>query len=139
IPIAVAGRAQQSAEWIAEHADASLNYPRPLGALRLKTREWQELTAGTGKPYLTPMQLDLVGDPSTPATPIRLGLRTGRHALLDHLHAMSELGVAHVSFNLRPGDRPVDEVLHELAEEILPHFPSRTAPVAPAEHSTATA
>ncbi|GLW67657.1 monooxygenase [Actinomadura rubrobrunea] len=139
IPLAVAGRAQQSAEWIAEHADASLNYPRPLGALRLKTREWQELTAGTGKPYLTPMQLDLVGDPSTPATPIRLGLRTGRHALLDHLHAMSELGVAHVSFNLRPGDRPVDEVLHELAEEILPHFPSRTAPLAPAEHSRATA
>ncbi|MEU0333511.1 TIGR03571 family LLM class oxidoreductase [Streptomyces sp. NPDC006193] len=127
IPIAVAGHAQQSADWIAEHADASLNYPRPLGALRLKTREWQELTSGDPKPYLTPMQLDLAEDPSTPARPIRLGLRTGRRALREHLHAMSELGVAHVSFNLRPGDRPVREVLHELAEEVLPHFPSPAA------------
>ncbi|MER7220347.1 MULTISPECIES: hypothetical protein [Streptomyces] len=37
---------------------------------------------------------------------------------------MGELGVAHVSFNLRPGDRPVEEVLQELAETVLPHFPS---------------
>ncbi|MEU6037446.1 LLM class oxidoreductase [Actinomadura sp. NPDC047616] len=139
IPLAVAGHAQQSLEWIAENADASLNYPRPLEVLRLKAREWRQLTEGTGKPYLTPMQLDLSADPATPATPIRLGLRTGRHALRNHLHAMSELGVAHVSFNLRPGDRPVEEVLHELAEEILPHFPSRTASAASANHSTATA
>nr|WP_312846335.1 hypothetical protein [Streptomyces sp. WAC06273] len=40
---------------------------------------------------------------------------------------MGELGVAHVSFNLRPGDRPVDEVLQELAETALPHFPSAAA------------
>jgi hypothetical protein len=70
------------------------------------------------------MQLALTADPGTPASAIRLGLRTGRHALRDHLKKTSELGVAHVSFNLRPGDRPVDEVLHELAEEILPHFPT---------------
>ncbi|MDX2647209.1 hypothetical protein PV341_27320 [Streptomyces sp. PA03-1a] len=56
---------------------------------------------------------------------IRLGLRTGRTALVEHLGAMADLGVAHVSLNLRPGDRPVAEVLHELAEEVLPHFPGR--------------
>ncbi|MET8571525.1 TIGR03571 family LLM class oxidoreductase [Streptomyces sp. NPDC004783] len=124
VPIAVAGHARQSAEWIARNADASLNYPRPLGALRLTTREWRELTGDDPKPYLTPMQLDLTRDPATPATPIRLGLRTGSLALVEHLRAMGELGVAHVSFNLRPGDRPVEEVLHELAETVLPHFPS---------------
>ncbi|MFE1952792.1 TIGR03571 family LLM class oxidoreductase, partial [Streptomyces sp. NPDC059524] len=125
VPIAVAGHAQQSAEWIARNADASLNYPRPLGALRLKTREWRELTGDdASKPYLTPMQLDLARDPDAAATPIRLGVRAGAHALVEHLAAMGELGVAHVSFNLRPGDRPVEEVLHELAETVLPHFPS---------------
>jgi luciferase-type oxidoreductase len=124
VPIAIAGHAQQSAQWIAQNADASLNYPRPLGALRLKTRAWQELTAQAPKPYLTPMQLDLVEDPATPASAIRLGLRTGRQALVEHLRAMGELGVAHVFFNLRPGDRPVEEVLQELAETVLPHFPS---------------
>ncbi|MEU6637808.1 TIGR03571 family LLM class oxidoreductase [Streptomyces rochei] len=127
VPIAIAGHAQQSAEWIAESADASLNYPRPLGALKLRTREWQELTAEAPKPYLTPMQLDLTEDPATPASAIRLGLRTGSEALVEHLRAMGELGVAHVSFNLRPGDRPVDEVLQELAETVLPHFPSAAA------------
>ncbi|MFF3910170.1 LLM class oxidoreductase [Streptomyces sp. NPDC001848] len=138
IPLAIAGHAQQSTEWIAQNADASLNYPRPLGALRLKIREWQQLTADGPKPYLTPMQLDLTADPDTPATAIRLGLRTGRRALVDHLTKMSELGVAHVSFNLRPGDRPVDEVLHELAQEVLPHFPT-IAPAAADSRSTATA
>jgi luciferase-type oxidoreductase len=132
IPLAVAGHAQQSAEWIARNVDASLNYPRPLGALRLKIQEWRHVTHGTSKPYLTPMQLDLTEDPDAPATAIRLGLRTGRHALREHLRAMSDLGVAHVSFNLRPGDRPVREVLHELAEEVLPHFPSVTTPAAAA-------
>ncbi|MGW9453409.1 TIGR03571 family LLM class oxidoreductase [Streptomyces sp. NPDC055632] len=133
VPIAIAGHAQQSAEWIAENADASLNYPRPLGALRLKTREWQALMAKAPKPYLTPMQLDLTEDPATPASAIRLGLRTGSQALVEHLRAMGELGVAHVSFNLRPGNRPVDEVLQELAETTLPQFPSPAAKITAAD------
>ncbi|WP_245245289.1 TIGR03571 family LLM class oxidoreductase, partial [Streptomyces palmae] len=120
IPIAVAGGAQQTPEWIAAHADASLNYPRDLGALRLRIRQWRELAGD--KPYLTPMVLTLQDDPGAPAHPIRLGLSTGRKALIDRLEAMAALGVAHVSFNLRPNDRPVDELLHELAEEVLPHF-----------------
>ncbi|MET9066657.1 TIGR03571 family LLM class oxidoreductase [Streptosporangium sandarakinum] len=121
IPIAVAGGAQQTPDWIAEHADASLNYPREPGALRLKTREWRESTDGR-KPYLTPMVLTLQDAPDAPARPIRLGLSTGRKALVENLETMADLGVAHVSFNLRPNDRPVDEMLHELAEEVLPRF-----------------
>ncbi|MFJ6913084.1 hypothetical protein ACIQUX_03880 [Streptomyces sp. NPDC101133] len=101
--------------------------PRPLGALKLRTREWRELTSAAPKPYLTPVQLDLTEDPATPASAIRLGLRIGSEALVEHLRAMGELAVAHVSFNLRPGDRPVDEVLQELAETTLPHFPAPTA------------
>ncbi|MFD8076308.1 LLM class oxidoreductase [Streptomyces sp. NPDC059718] len=125
IPIAVAGSARQTPEWIAGHADAGLNYPRPLDALGDDVQRWRELTGGRSKPYFTPMLLDLVADPAARPEPIRLGLRTGRTALVDHLGAMADLGVAHVSLNLRPGDRPVAEVLHELAEEVLPHFPGR--------------
>ncbi|MFJ5831874.1 TIGR03571 family LLM class oxidoreductase [Streptomyces sp. NPDC093089] len=131
IPIAVAGGAQQTPEWIAEHADAALRYPRDLGALRLKAREWRELTGGGGKPYLTPMVLHLCEDPAAPPRPIRLGLSTGSRALTDHLGRMAEPGVAHVSFNLRPNERPVDEVLHELAEDVLPHFPTPSGQQAP--------
>ncbi|MGW0514325.1 TIGR03571 family LLM class oxidoreductase [Streptomyces olivaceoviridis] len=138
VPLAIAGHAQQSAEWISRNADASLNYPRPLGALRLKTREWQQLTAGAPKPYLTPMQLDLTEDPAVEATAIRLGLRTGREALVDHLREMGRLGVSHVSFNLRPGDRPVEEVLRELAETVLPHFPTPGVATATGANPVAT-
>ncbi|MFD8008790.1 TIGR03571 family LLM class oxidoreductase [Streptomyces sp. NPDC058955] len=126
IPVAVAGGAQQSPEWIAEHADASLNYPRDLGALRLRIRDWRKLSdTGAGpKPYLTPMVLDLQEDAAAPARPIRLGLSTGATALRHRLEEMADLGVSHVSFNLRPNIRPVDEVLQELAETVLPHFPT---------------
>ncbi|MEV6127043.1 TIGR03571 family LLM class oxidoreductase [Streptomyces violaceusniger] len=132
IPIAVAGNAQQSSEWIAEHVDASLNYPRDLGALRLKTEKWRRLTADHPKPYLTPMMLDLLPDPAAPATAIRLGLRTGRDGLVEHLEKMSALGVAHVSFNLRPGDRPIEDVLAELTDHVLPRFPSPVVAEGPA-------
>ncbi|MEV7569243.1 TIGR03571 family LLM class oxidoreductase [Streptomyces tanashiensis] len=138
IPIAVAGGARQTPAWIAEHADASLNYPRDLGALRLRTREWRELTGG-GKPYLTPMVLSLQRDAGAPARPIRLGLSTGREALIEHLGQMAELGVSHVSFNLRPNDRPVDELLHELAEYVLPRFPAARATPSPAPAAQAAA
>ncbi|MFF5922473.1 LLM class flavin-dependent oxidoreductase [Streptomyces flavochromogenes] len=114
------------AEWVAENAEASLDHPRPLGALGLRTREWRALTIGSApKPYLTPMQRDLPANPDTPAAAISLGLRTGRHALRDRLRRMGVLGVAHVSFTLRPGNRPVEDLLHELAETVLPEFPSR--------------
>ncbi|MFF2117222.1 TIGR03571 family LLM class oxidoreductase [Kitasatospora sp. NPDC058184] len=125
IPIAVAGGAQQSPEWIAEHADASLNYPRDPDALRTRLRQWRDLAGD--KPYLTPMVLTLAEDPAAAPRPIRLGLSTGRTALIEHLELMAELGVAHVSFNLRPNDRPVDELLQELAEEVLPRFAAPAA------------
>jgi hypothetical protein len=34
------------------------------------------------------------------------------------------MGVNHVVFNLKYGRRPAAEVLEELGQEILPHFPS---------------
>ncbi|MFB7362034.1 TIGR03571 family LLM class oxidoreductase [Streptomyces hydrogenans] len=122
IPIAVAGGARQTPEWIAEHADASLHYPRDLGALRLRTRQWRDI-AGE-KPYLTPMVLTLQEDPDAPARPIRLGISAGRNALIEHLETMARFGVSHVSLNLRPNDRPAEELLRELAEYALPRFPA---------------
>jgi alkanesulfonate monooxygenase SsuD/methylene tetrahydromethanopterin reductase-like flavin-dependent oxidoreductase (luciferase family) len=46
IPLAIAGQARQSAEWIAQNADASLDCPRDLSAPRLKIRQWRQLTEG---------------------------------------------------------------------------------------------
>ncbi|MFF1792122.1 hypothetical protein ACFVX9_37390 [Kitasatospora sp. NPDC058243] len=76
---------------------------------------------------MTPMVLTLQEDPDAPARPIRLGLSTGRNALIEHLETMALFGVSHVSFNLRPNDRPVEELLQELAEYVLPRFPASGA------------
>ncbi|MCZ0984984.1 hypothetical protein O1M54_03305 [Streptomyces diastatochromogenes] len=118
----------QDLDWLGAHVDGWFNYPRDLAAAARHLDGWRARThaLGTPKPYLTPMLLDLTEDPDAPRSPIRLGLRTGRKALVEHLHAMSELGVAHLSLSLRPGERPVAEVLHELADDVLPHFPTPT-------------
>jgi hypothetical protein len=39
--------------------------------------------------------------------------------------------VGHVALHFKPQRRPAAEVIDELAEYLLPHFPSITLPVAP--------
>lgn len=128
IAVVVAGRAQQSVQWLAEHADGWFNYPRDLAGLSGQITQWRRLTRNSDapKPYLMPMMLDLTEDPGTEPTPIFHGIRTGRHALVDHLDRLTGMGVSHLSLSLRCSSRPVEEVLHELAETVLPSFPSRT-------------
>jgi luciferase-type oxidoreductase len=130
IPLVVAGKAQQSLEWIAEHADGWFNYPRDLAGLTEQIEQWRRLTLDEPKPYLMPMMLDLAEDPGTPPSPIFHGMRVGMHALLDHVGALGDRGVAHLSLSLRCATRPVVEVLHELAESVLAEFPGRpSAPI----------
>ena len=52
------------------------------------------------------------------------GYRTGRHGLLRILSSQRDMGVNHVSLHLRSRTRPVDEMLAELAEYVLPEFPA---------------
>jgi hypothetical protein len=47
-----------------------------------------------------------------------------RNAFIDFLCALQELGVNHIAMNLKATRRPAVEVLQELAEHVLPLFPS---------------
>ncbi|MCE6998199.1 TIGR03571 family LLM class oxidoreductase [Saccharothrix sp. S26] len=125
VPLVVAGRARQSLDWIARHADGWFNYPRDATALAGQIAQWHASTdeVGTRKPYLMPMMLDLAEDRTTGPSPIFHGLRLGGEAFLEHLGRLDELGVSHLSLSLRSSTRPIDEVLHELAETVLPQFP----------------
>ncbi|MFE9747912.1 TIGR03571 family LLM class oxidoreductase [Saccharothrix saharensis] len=135
VPLVVAGRARQSLEWIARHADGWFNYPRDTASLAGQIAQWHAATdrAGARKPYLMPMMLDLADDRGTGPSPIFHGLRLGGEAFLDHLGRLDELGVSHLSLSLRSSRRPVDEVLREIAETVLPQFPRQ-----PARTSTAS-
>ena len=51
-----------------------------------------------------------------------LGLKVGRDGLRDYLLRVHGQGVAHVMFNLVDNGRPMDAVLREIGEQVLPHM-----------------
>ena len=77
---------------------------------------------GVLKPFAQSLYVDLSNDPDEPATPIHLGLRSGRNILFRFLAALRNAGVHHVILNLKYGKRPADEVLDEIGAEMLPQL-----------------
>ncbi|MFS1286732.1 LLM class oxidoreductase [Pseudomonas piscis] len=139
IPLIVTSSSGQSPEWIARHADGWLTYPfathTASGPRQLaeKIRAWRQLIPDGGfRPHMTNEWLDLVDDPDHPRTPLNGGfvLRTGRKGLLQLLEQWQEAGVNHAALGIQFSQRPVAEVIQELAEEVLPHFPSHPGPPA---------
>lgn len=139
IPLIVTSSSGQSAQWIAEQADGWLTYPEAthtrLGPQRLaqKIRNWREAIPDGGfRPHMTNEWLDLMDDPDHPRTPLRGGyvLRTGRKGLIELLYEWKQAGVNHAALGIQFSQRPVAQVLQELAQEVLPHFPSLPGPPA---------
>ena len=125
--------------WIAEHADGWLTYPDATHAaegpqrLAAKIRAWrQRIPDGGFRPHMTNEWLDLTDDPDHPRAPQQGGyvLRTGRKGLIDLLHTWQEAGVNHAALGIQFARRPPADVIQELAEEVLPHFPSLAGPAA---------
>lgn len=132
VPNIVVGMAQQSMEWIAEHADGWLYYSRPAYMQEHLAQQFrmqvERLRPGAFKPFSQPLFVKLLEDPKAPPTYVRGGFHAGRDFLLEYLEQLRQYGVNHVLFGLQhPAEanaRPVLEVLQEIAEEILPHFPT---------------
>ena len=140
IPLIVTGSSGQSQAWIGEHADGWLTFPETThdlqGPQRLgqKIRAWRALIPDGGfRPHMTNEWIDLVEDPDYPRTPLKGGyiLRTGRKALLELLGEWQASGVNHAALGIQHSQRPAGEVLQELAEEVLPHFPAHQGCPAP--------
>ncbi len=128
IPILVTGASRQSAQWIAGHADGWLQYFRPpeqvARLLALSRGLAQEQRPDIFVPYAQGFGLDLDADPSAPPRPIHNGLNVGRDWLRAFLLHLQDLGVNHLFFGLKYGRRPASDVIDELGEHILPHFPA---------------
>jgi luciferase-type oxidoreductase len=119
-PLLVAGLGQQSPAWIGEHMDGWLAYPGTPQEHRRRVGLWREV--GDDKPYISFLHLDLEANPHSPMKPLRFGGRGGRMALIEALEALRESGVQHVGLHLRHSERPVVEVVEEIAEYVLPRF-----------------
>lgn len=127
LPIFVTGHSRQPREWIAANADDWLMYPQPIAAQTRVLEEWRRILteAGQGwKPFSQSLYVDLIADENASPVPIHLGYRLGRSALLKHLDASRDIGVNHITFNLRFSSRPIPEVLEDLERHILPSFKS---------------
>jgi luciferase-type oxidoreductase len=126
VPLLVTGHSQQDLAWIARNADGWMSYPRNIEAQAQVVARWRDSVEaelpGQYKPFTQSYFIDLADSPNEAATPIHLGHRLGRNALLMHLRASKRIGVDHLIFNLKYGKRVADEVLQELAEFVLPEF-----------------
>jgi luciferase-type oxidoreductase len=140
IPLIMTGSCRQSGSWLAQHGDGWLVYPGPTATadgpkqLGRKIAIWRELIPdGEFKPAVTNEWIDLVEDPLFPPTPLQGGfiLRTGREGLLELLHRWQEAGVNHGALGVQHGSRPAAEVVAQLCDEVLPHFPALASAAQP--------
>jgi luciferase-type oxidoreductase len=126
VPMLVTGHSQQDLSWIAKHADGWMSYPRAIEVQEQVVHRWRSTVAavlpGQSKPFVQSYFIDLVDNKNEPPTPIHLGNRLGRNALITHLRAAQHIGVDHLIFNLKYSKRPADDVLEELAKFVLPQF-----------------
>jgi len=127
-PLLVTGHSGQSLEWIAEHGDGWVYYPRSLHFLKFIMEDWNaalDKTKQHWKPFLQSLYIDLLEDKSASPAKIHLGFKSGVKYLVEFLKTLEAHGVNHVVFNLKFSTRPVGEVLEQLGEEVIPYFLGR--------------
>lgn len=124
-PMLVTGHSGQSLDWIAEHSDGWLYYPRDFKTLQMVMHQWRNALTRAGKewkPFMQSLYVDLAEDANAEPTPIHLGFRSGSMYLIEHLKSLESHGVNHVILNLKYGSSPAEKMIEEIGEKVLPHF-----------------
>lgn len=123
IPMLVVGRARQELNWIAQNSDGWIWHLSDFSRLPKLMQFWQDSSDDDRHhPYGYATFFDLSSDPDEPLHRNWNGIRTGRNALIELWKQQRALGVNHVALNLKPMKRPVEDVMNEMAEYVLPHF-----------------
>jgi luciferase-type oxidoreductase len=125
LPLLITGSCQQSPDWIAEHADGWMTYPRSVEQQRRLIQDYRariESLGASDKPVMEPLYIDLAEDPDTPPRPIHLGLHLGLNFLRQYLKSREQIGVNHVALNLRFNGADTEQTLEKIANEIIPEF-----------------
>ncbi len=124
-PMLVTGHSGQSLDWIAEHADGWLYYPRDFKTLQLVMQQWRGALSAVEKdwkPFMQSLYVDITQDIKVKSTPIHLGFKSGTEYLNTHLKLLESYGVNHVILNLKYGSRPAEEMIEEIGERVIPHY-----------------
>lgn len=124
-PMLVTGHSGQSLDWIAEHSDGWLYYPRDFNSLQRVIQQWKEALTKADKnwkPFMQSLYVDLSKNSNANPTPIHLGFKSGTEYLIYHLRLLESYGVSHVILNLKYGSRPAEEMIEEIGEQVIPQF-----------------
>ena len=129
VPSIAVGRSQQNVEWIAHNMDGYLGFVPPPRRLENMALDWQaKVREAAGEAVFKPLGLggflDLSDDPDQPFKRIPGGFRAGRNGLLVYLEQARTAGPTHIALNPKVSRQPYAEILDELAEYVLPEFPS---------------
>ncbi|MEM1108342.1 MAG: LLM class oxidoreductase [Planctomycetota bacterium] len=125
IPMLVTGGSQQDPDWVAQHANGWMTYPRNPDAQANVIQDWQRRVEAIGRPpqpVLQPVYIDLADDPDTPPQPIHLGMRLGMRYLIEYIQSLEAIGVNHLALNLRFNQADIETTLKRLADQLLPQF-----------------
>ena len=125
LPMLITGGSQQSPDWIAQHGDGWMVYPRNPSLQSQIVDDWRERIEAAGRPaqpVMQPLYVDLAEDPLARPQPIHLGFRLGVEHLREYLNTLQDIGINHVALNLRFNQADIEDTMRRLAVEILPDF-----------------
>jgi len=131
VPSIAVGQAQQTMGWLAQHLDGLLTGSPPIDRLNEFGAEWRaHVAAAAGPELFKPLGIggffDLSSNPDAPFQRMPGGFRAGRNGLRAYLEKARTAGVSHVALNPKVSRQPYAEILDELAEFVLPEFPSHS-------------
>ena len=127
LPLLVTGGSQQTPDWVAEHGDGWITYPRDAASQGRVVAEYRQRIAeagGANKPVMQSLYVDLQPEADAAPRPIHLGFSSGTTFLKQYLGEVRRLGINHVALNLRFNSAPVEDTMKRLADELIPDFSS---------------
>lgn len=124
IPLLITGGSQQSPDWVAEHSDGWMTYPRNPEMQARVVADYRARIAAVGaqtKPVMQSLYVDVLADDDAKPRPIHLGFQSGLNPLREHLNQLRVRGINHVARNLRFNQAPIEDTLRRIAT-LLPEF-----------------
>ena len=125
VPLAFTGGCQQHPDFVAQHTDSWITYPRPPSVQAQVVEDFRNRTSRFERgfvPISQSLYIDLVDRAPSQPIPIHLGWRLSIDQLLDLLRSLKHCGINHVALNLRFSSLEIKTTLGLLAERLFPEF-----------------
>ena len=134
LPLLITGGSQQDPNWVAQHGDGWMTYPRDAASQGRVVADYRRRSRGGGggddesddirveKPVMQSLYIDLLDDPNAAPRPIHLGFQSGTNFLRSYLLELRTLGINHVAINLRFNQADTETTLKRLADDLLGEF-----------------